>query len=76
MSAVTRAVPGRAFVAVADRAAAARLTHVAAAHEWSVTVLPAAASPLGDLPPYADRTLLDWIARQTRPASAASANAK
>ena len=78
MATVTRSVPGRSFAAADDAGAAGRLTRATAgsSRDWRSAPLPRSAAPLGELPPYADPELLAWIARQSRPAPAASANAK
>jgi predicted peptidase len=78
LSAVLRAVPGRAYVPATDRASADRLARLGAGspREWRTVPLPPSAAPLGDLPPYADRELFAWLARQTRPVPQASVSTK
>ena len=78
LSGVVRMLPVRAFAAAADVSGIDRLTRVAAgsSRDLKVTALPAVATPLGALPPYTDPAVMAWIARQSRPTPAASANAK
>ncbi len=60
------ALPGRAFVPDAGRARQLNDAYKASGQNWHATALPPGVSPLGELPAYTDRAVLEWLARQRR----------
>ncbi len=75
LSAVTRAVPGRAYTVAGDATSAGRVATAAGRRDWRTVPLPPGTVPLGELPAYTDPAVLAWAAGQVR-AGASSALAR
>ena len=73
LAAVTRVVPGRAYVVNGDTVSAGRVARAAGGRDWKTAPLSPAATPLGELPAYTDPAVLAWAAGQVRAVAGASA---